>query len=519
MSPVKRNIFLLIIVFAFSTNASLCQKVFDIMAYGAKADGVTNNTISIQKAIDEASASGKGRVLVPAGKFVTGVITLKSNVDLHLADGAVLLGSPVRLDYGPKNASALIVADGQKNISITGKGTIDGNGAEVVKDTYRMLEAGRLQDEQWKTVNPWGQLRPAERNRPEIIEFLNSDNILVKGVSIINGACWIQDYNNCTNVILDSIKVVSNTYWNNDGIDIVDCKDVRITNSFVNCDDDGICLKSSNRKSRCENIYIGNCTVRSSASALKFGTASWGGFKNVTVRDITVYDTYRSAIALEAVDGGVLEDIDIRNVKATNTGNAIFIRLGHRNKDSVISSLRNVYIANVKAEIPIGKPDRGYPMEGPVVNPPHNLFPASITGIPGHAIQNVKLENIEIVYGGDAKKETAFFATDTLERVPEREADYPEFSMFGELPASAFYVRHATGIEMNNVKISYKKSDFRTAFVFDDVDDLKLQNLKVSAVKGTAAIILNKVSNPKIDTSVPKGAIKISGRSQTPKGA
>ena len=173
-------------------------------------------------------------------------------------------------------------------------------------------------------------------------------------------------------------------------------------------DDDGICLKSEDRNRRCENIYIANCTVRSSASAVKFGTASWGGFKNITVRDITVYDTYRSAIALEVVDGGVMEDIDIRNIKATNTGNAVFIRLGHRNKDAVISKLRRVHIANVKATIPKGKPDKGYPMEGPLLRYPHNVFPASVTGLPGHPVEDVVLDNIDIQYEGGASKDSAY---------------------------------------------------------------------------------------------------------------
>jgi parallel beta-helix repeat protein len=108
----------------------------------------------------------------------------------------------------------------------------------------------------------------------------------------------VQNYQNCTNLIIDSIKVESNTFWNNDGIDITDCKNVRITNCAINSDDDGICLKSSDRKSCCENIYIANCTVRASASAVKLGTASWGGFKKITIRDIKVYDTFRSAIAI-----------------------------------------------------------------------------------------------------------------------------------------------------------------------------------------------------------------------------
>ena len=187
-----------------------------------------------------------------------------------------------------------------------------------------------------------------------------------------NSTAWVQNYKNCSNVIIDSVHVFSNTFWNNDGIDLVDCKNARITNCIINAADDGICLKSEERNGRCENIYIANCRVRSSASAIKFGTASHGGFKKITVRNIYVYDTYRSAIAIETVDGGILEDIDVRNINGVNTGNAIFIRLGHRNKDSVYSQLRNVYIANVKVQVPKEKSDRDYPMEGPALKYPSN---------------------------------------------------------------------------------------------------------------------------------------------------
>jgi polygalacturonase len=484
------------------------EKIISITDFGAKADGKTMNTIAIQNAIDNANKNGGSIVLVPAGKFVTGVIYLKSNVELRLAQHAELLATTKRTDYGPKDASALIVAADQHNISITGKGMIDGQGAELLKDIYVMLNAGTLEDSEWKTYNPWHQIRPEERNRPKIIQFVNCGNIRVKGITIKNGSCWIQDYRNCSDITIDSINVESNVFWNNDGIDLVDCKNATVTNSFINADDDGICLKSSDRNSHCKNIYVANCTVRSSASAIKLGTASWGGFKNITIRDITVYDTYRSAIAIECVDGGSLKNIEVKNIKATNTGNAIFIRLGHRNKDTVVSTLRNVYIGNVTVEVPKNKPDKGYPMEGPLVDGPHNIFPSSITGIPGHPVQNVTLENIDIIYGGGADKNHACFAWDSLTRVPERMDNYPEFSMFGELPAWGFYVRHVQGLQMKNIRIRYKEDDFRPACIFDDVDSLMLNNVHIPTSKELPVIILNnvkQVSTEKIQLPVDNG--------------
>ena len=502
------------------------HKDFLITAYGAKPDGTTNNVAAIQKAIDDASASGGGRVLVPRGRFLSGVIHLKSNVELNIHEEAVLLASTNRADYGPTlQASAFIVATDQKNISITGKGLIDGQCDLLVNDIYVKLRAGELYDDEWKEFNPWHQRRPSERNRPRMIEFKNCDGITIKNIRLQNAAAWIQNYKNCSNIIIDSIHVFSNTFWNNDGIDLVDCKNARVTNCFVNAADDGICLKSEDRNSRCENIYIANCRIRSSASAVKLGTASKGGFKKITIRDIDVYDTYRSAIAIETVDGGLLEDIDVRHINAVNTGNAIFIRLGHRNKDSVYSQLRNVYIANIKVKVPKEKPDKGYPMEGPAlkypsnykvdttikyasVSPwnnsgidssavpyPHNVFPSSIAGLPGHYIENVTLENIEIIYEGDASREVNYFPLDSLQNITEATSSYPEFSMFGELPAWGFYVRHVKGLTMKNIKLTSVKPDFRVACIFDDVEKLKLDGFSVKANQTPPALILNKVKN------------------------
>jgi len=470
------------------------QKIYSIVDYGAKADGITDNTVNIQKTIDDAWTNGGGKVYVPAGTFLTGVISLKSNITLDLGLNAVLLGSAKRADYGPGDALPLISAKNLQNVAITGKGTIDGNGDELLKDLISRLNAGTLKDSAWGKLNPWHQMQPLESNRPKVIGFYNCKSVIIKGITLKNSLDWVEEYRNCGDMVFDSIKVESNTYWNNDGIDLVDCKNVKLTNSFFNADDDGICLKSSDRNSCCENIYVANCTIRSSASAIKMGTASRGGFKKITIRDIKIYDTYRSAIALECVDGGVMEDVDIRNINAVNTGNAIFIRVGHRNTDTVVGSINRVHISNVNVDIPKGKPDKGYPFEGPDVRYPHNVFPSSIAGLPGHPVQNVVLENINIVYHTDASKAVAQFGTDSLEKIPENSNGYPEFSMFGELPAWGFYVRHAEGITLKNVTVSCPGNDFRTSCVFNDVNGLTIRNLQIPQVKSLPVILLHNVA-------------------------
>lgn len=494
-----KKLLLYTICIALAFPALSQQKTFDIVTYGAKGDGQTDNTQAFQKAIDEASAGGGGIVEVPMGKFVTGVLHMKSNVELHLAENGVLLGSAKRADYGPSNAaSALLVADGQDNIAITGKGTIDGQAPKLLEDLYRMLKAGALEDKEWQTYNPWHQMRPSEHNRPKIIEWKNCRDVRIKNITLKDGLDWVQKYTNCTDLVIDSIKVQSVTFLNNDGIDVVDCKKVRITNCDINAADDGICLKSESAQGRCEDVYISDCRIRSSASAFKLGTASRGTFSHITARNLTIYDTYRSAIALETVDGAILENIDIRNVTARNTGNAIFIRLGRRNQHAPAGELRHVYIGDVMADIPAGKPDKGYEEEGPEVLVPHNVFPSSIVGLPGHPVQDITLENIDITYAGNSDKKTAFFSPDTLSRVPEAEADYPEFSMFGELPVSGFYARHVTGLTMKNVRLHYKAYDFRPACLFDDVAGLSLSDIVIPDKTGIPVILLNKVEKPEL---------------------
>ncbi len=501
-----KPILIILVSLFFCKCLSAQQKAYTITAYGAKADGVTNNTLAIQKAIDQAALAGGGMVIIPAGKFVTGVLTLKSGVNLHLATNAQLLGSTQRADYGAEHASALITANNQQHIAITGNGVIDGQAIELLKNIYIHLKDGTLQDKEWNVYSPYHQMRPSEANRPKLIEFKNCTNIEVKNVTIKNGLCWVQNYKDCTNITIDSIKVESTTYWNNDGIDLVDCKNVKLTNSTFNAADDGICLKSEDPNGSCENVYIANCTIRSSASAFKLGTGSAGGFKKITVRNIEVFDTFRSAIALESVDGATLEDINISNVVAKNTGNALFIRLGHRNKTTTQGKLRNIYISNVTAEIPSGKPDKGYQTEGPVLKYPHKVFPSSIVGIPGSYVQNVTLEHINITYTGDENPETPPFALDSIDKVFENAAGYPEFSMFGDLPAWGFYIRHARGVNIKDMTLKYIKDELRPACVFDDVDNLGITGLNVPTVKTLPAIALKNVTN----SSFKK--IKIPGR-------
>lgn len=488
--------YLLFVSFFIGSSFFLLSQDYNILKFGAVADGKTLNTFPIQSAIDIAHGNGGGRVIVPEGQFLTGAIRMKSGVELHVEKGGVLLGSTDPEQYYKiRRWKALIMADSAKDISITGEGEIDGQGRQLALHLDSLFYAGQIDSAMYNFV----ERRPKYYLRPQLIEFVECQGITLKNITLKNAACWVQTYDKCRDIVMDSVQTISDAYWNNDGIDIQDCIKVRITNCFVNAADDGICLKSQSAKHLCDSIYIDNCTVRSSASAVKFGTVSHGGFKNVTIKNIKVFDTFRSAIAIEVVDGGILENVLIDSLEATNTGNALFIRLAERSKKENMGILRDVTLKNIRVEVAFERPDYDYQIRGPALPFFHNTFPASITGIPGYPVENLSLENIEIIYPGRGNNGLANAPLSGLNRVPEKISDYPEFSMFGELPAWGLYVRHVDGLKMKNVKIIAKDPDYRYPLIFDDVQNLDIESMVIEGESKNKHIILHNTQNAKID--------------------
>ena len=452
-------------------------KDYNASMFGIKSNGTTLNTTSIQKGIDFINENGGGRLVFYVGRYLTGTIYLKSNVTIQLEEGAILVGSLNPLDYEMShNWTALIFALDQKNIGITGKGIIDGRGFEVANNLVDLIHKGVI-------IDPLRYDRPRETIRPQNIYFRGCRNIRIEGITLKDPGSWNQQYDQCRNVIIDNISVDSKSYWNNDGVDIVDCDSVSVTNSYFDAADDGICLKSHSADFICQNVYIHNNTIRTSASGIKFGTASLGGFRNIKIIKNLVFDTYRSAITFAAVDGGFVEDVVVDSLRSLNTGNVIFLRIGER-KAGRKGKMNNISISNVYAEVPSTKPDSGYNYEGPVEDMPRNISPSSIVGMPDAAIENVTLKNIEIHYPGGGSSAFAKIGLNELDKVPEMAASYPEFSMLKELPAWGFYIRHAKGIIFDNVILVCAKKDYRTAIVLDDVAGATIKSLKINEPGG-----------------------------------
>ena len=478
---------------AACASVSLHAKDWHAADFGAKADGHTLNTCALQAAIDHISENGGGRLILSGGDFVSGSLYLKSGVDLHISAGSRLLGSLNPWDYIKDPVAgwtALLLAVGQKDIALSGNGEIDGRGFEVANNYVQSVHLGLIED-------ALGLDRLDAPKRPENIHFYRCENVRITDIAINHPACWNQQYDQCRNLLIERVKVDAKCYWNNDGLDVVDCSDVIIRDCDFDASDDVFCFKSHVPYGVSENVLVENCRGRSSANGIKFGTVTRGTFRNFVFKNIDIYDTFRSAITIASVDGATIENIEVDGLRSINTGNPIFLRTGSRNGGAA-PCLRNIVIRNMYAEVPFEKPDAGYMYEGPVEDLPRNVCPSGIQGIPGLRIQNVLLENVEIHYPGKADASYAFRGTSKaeLEAIPELEKSYPEYSNWKELPAWGFYIRHADDITFKNVKIVVEDEDYRPAVVADDVNGLDLKGLTIiqkSAPKGKKQTVFNKV--------------------------
>ena len=442
--------------------------VFNVKTFGAKGDGDTLDTTAIQKTIDACSENKGGTVWVPPGNYPIGTIRLKSNVTLSLDYGATLLGSTKMADYSTEglrparegNSECLLYAVDATNIRLEGLGMIDARG----KLEHFPIKGG-----------PGGR-----DNRPRLMRFENCENLVFSGLTYKNPAFWGLHLIDCKNIQFNAITLqFRNNNRNNDGLDLDGCENVLIENCDINTGDDAICLKSS--KNPCRNIVVRGCKVSSNTAAIKFGTSSRGGFIDVKVSNCYFYDSPMGAIKLQLVDGGRLENVDISRIVMENVGCPIFIRLGNRGstfgggKESPpVGTLKNIRISDVVAKVTIadrvkeagavyrkakvdatpGVTDKEKSKAGPIM----------ITGIPGHFVENVVLENVSISFPGGGTAE------DAKRVVPEDITRYPEQYFFGVLPSWGAYIRHARNIEFKNVTLETIKADQRKKIVLEDVE-------------------------------------------------
>lgn len=472
------------------TVSSAAFAAYDVKEFGATGNGTTLDTDAINKAIENAAKAGGGTVNFPAGTYLSYSIRLKSHITLYLEQGATILAATPQGDIGydapeagPGNKyqdfghshwqNSLIWGIGLENVSILGPGTIYGKG----------LTRG-------------GPYRAPMGNKAIALKLCR--NVILKDFTILYGGHFGILATGVDNMTIDNLKIDTNR----DGIDVDACRNVRISNCTVNSPwDDAICLKSSyalGYARATENVTITNCQVtgydrgtlidgtykrdeykmvpdkEGPTGRIKFGTESNGGFKNITISNC-VFEFCRG-LALETVDGGLLEDISISNITMRDIVNSpIFLRLGGRMRGPEgvpVGKLRRVSISNL------------------MVYNADSHFSSIISGIPGHDIEDIKLNNIRIFYSPLDSAESKIQKV-----VPEYEKDYPEPQKFGVMPAYGFYIRHAKNVEMNDVEVSFLGREIRPAFIITDVKGIQLNNVKAQRAGDASVLILNDVSD------------------------
>ncbi len=450
--------------------------------FGAKGDGIAKDTAALQKAIDEAERQGGGTVLVPAGKYLSGTIHLKSNVTLNLENGATILASTDNADFDPYETLpfesvsdrettyfhyGLVTAENVHNIAIVGQGIIDGNRTKRGGPKTVAIKLCQFVTIRGITV----------QNSPNYsISFWGTDYVDVEGVTILNGYA--------------------------DGIDPDSSRYVRISNCFIDSWDDAICPKASpsmgmDKKRAVEHLTVTNCVLRTSCSNFKFGTESSGDFKNIAVSNITMLPREKgrrplSGISLEAVDGSNIDGVVISNISMVGVETPIFIRLGNRGRGmtpAAPGSAQNISIKNVVAR--------------------NSSMTSSVTGIPGYPVRRVVLDGLTLSMEGGNKDPRDL-------DVPEHIAKYPEGNMFGQLPSYGFYGRHVEGLALTNIHTRWESEDLRPSLVFDDVKDLSVDGFRTDTVSGSSPVAwMNNVVDALLRgsrTSAAKTFVRVSGK-------
>lgn len=423
---------------------------YNVKDFGAKGDGVTLDTRSIQDAIDKGFENKGGVVNIPGGTYLIGSLFLKDNIELHLENGATLLGSPNYKDYTAADQKFesrtrelyakyfMIFAENARNISITGAGIIYGNG-----------------------VKHYLESRP-QNLRPYMIRLVNCDRVTIRDVRLLEAANWTLHLLGCRDVNIDGIEIETTGEGNRDGLDIDACQRVTVSNSRFSTTDDAIVMKATT-DFLCEDISISNCIIRSiGGSAIKTGTESNGGFRNITVSNCVVKDVpVHAGIELMQVDGGIMQNILLENITMDNVATPFYIRLGKRARPyktglyvNRIDDVKDIYLNNIS-----------------VINA---KLPSSIIGLHSKKIKNIIINNYTVRYS--ATQEAGPY-----NKVEFQEFDYPAANTFKKLPAYALYCRSVESLHLQNINMYSLDNEKRPALVFDRVQNLELFMVKAEA--------------------------------------
>jgi len=456
-----------IFVVAWILASSLPAADLDVRLFGAVGDGRTKDTAAIQRAVDEAARRGGGTVLLSAGRYLSGTLFLKSGVRFFLDAGAVLAMSPDDEDFAPYEPPPALLSKRVSKYSFSTRGLARAAALPPTEDdseTTYMRHALLLGEEvAGVTIEGRGTIdgNRSRRGGPKPVAFKNSRDISIQGVTIANAPNYAISLLAADQVAIDSVRII-NAYA--DGIDPDNSHYVRISNCYIDSWDDAICPKASlalGRRRSTEHLAVTNCTLRTACSAFKFGTESAGGFKHVTVSNLTILPREGegrppiAGIALESVDGADIEAVSISNVVMRDVRTPIFLRVGARGRgmdEPRPGTMRDVVIQGVVAT--------------------GATLASSITAVQGAAVRAVTLNGIHI-------ESTPPPGLPSFE-VPEEAEKYPEANMFGDLPASGLYVRRAIGLRLGNLTLRSRTAPDRPVIALDQVEDVSITSFAFS---------------------------------------
>lgn len=465
---------LLLFILTLACVHTLQAKNFNVKDFGAMGDGISMDSPAIQKAIDACTSAGGGTVVIPKGTYLSATIIIKDNVTLHLEEGTLLLGIPDLTKYdmvdpfteglGIQVGRTFIAAVDAKNIAIEGAGVIDGQGSA--------LKAKHIETDTRPEGQRWGE-------RPFLLRIIRCRNVRVEDITLKYSASWTSHYAQSKDIKINNVKILSKGVAHNDGIDIDGCERVSITNCDVESGDDALCFKTTHSKYPCRDIVVDNIRLKSNQAGLKMGTESMAPFENIKITNCYIYDTNNGGIKLFSVDGAHLQNVSISDITMDNIRTPILLRLGSRlnvfRKSEDIKQptgvLRNVVLRNIKAKS----------AEKTQLTSASGIL---ITGVPGHDIQDLIMENIEIELPGGGTVE------ESRHSVPEAVDQYPEVKTFGPIiPAYGIWMRHVSGIKMSNISFKVNKDDLRPVLIAEDAKNVNINGLKAVSYKGSKTAV------------------------------
>jgi hypothetical protein len=305
--------------------------------------------------------------------------------------------------------------------------------------------------------------------------------VVVEGVTLQNAGSWCSHFVRCTDLRIHGVAIRNRCNGNNDGIDITGSENVLISDCTILTEDDGICLQNLDNDRPVKNVLITNCIISTRWAAIRSGGAHAGGIRDVTVSNCSFFDTFGCGIKLQINGVGAMENMTFSNIVMKNVSSPIALRLGRHNYGEKLDlsgrpgGMRNLMFNNIRAEVigEAGLRKRIAEIYRRDLHPGEERQCISIMGIPGFPIQGVTLSNIQVTFPGGGTREDA-----AKREMPELEDVYPEYFLWGVLPAYGLYARHVEGLSLDAVRFDLAAPDLRPAVVFDMAKGVDISGLR-----------------------------------------